>query len=362
MMNYSATNATLASWGEFRLIREVILPALRQQTENVSELGDDCAFISWNHPSGSSLVVTADAGPRPLAWHLGHESYRTWGWYAVVVNASDLASAGADPIAFVSSVEAPSDMLVPEFQDFFEGVAEACREFRLPSAGGNIRAASKFACHGMALGVARRRLGRGGCRPGDKIVAVGECGLFAAAYLWARERGLDVIDTDARDRILRPRPQLRQMAALQSAGVVSAASDNSDGVLGSLSNIAEASQCTIEMEMDDALVPLRVREAADHFGLDPWNLMLFWGDWQVVVAIPRARFDEFQLIARREEISYTTLATAHSGPPDLWGRRLEKRGRLKLLRNENFIANSYNVDPGAHLDHLFRTNVFMDES
>src|ERR1700719_2583098 len=91
---------TLQEFGEFRLINEVILPTFR----NGAVHGDDCSFVPIDK-EGTYLALTADAAPRPLIWELGHQSFFTWGWYSVLINASDLAAAGADPVSFLSSVK-----------------------------------------------------------------------------------------------------------------------------------------------------------------------------------------------------------------------------------------------------------------
>ena len=101
---------TLADLGEFRVLREVVIATL-QADGSASHLGDDCAAIDL--PGGSKgLVVTADAAPKPAVWYLGVEDYYTWGWYAVVANASDLV---------------PGD-----YGAFYRGVERAVRERSAP--------------------------------------------------------------------------------------------------------------------------------------------------------------------------------------------------------------------------------------
>ena len=174
---------TLADIGEFKLLRELVIPTVCG-SDSVSPLGDDCAFVSL--PIGNrDLVITTDVIPRPLAWHIGHHSYRTWGWYAVMINVSDLAAGGARPLAITTSIEAPGDMLINDFKEFFDGMADACQEHGIANTGGNIREAPKFACHGTAIGTVPvgSQLRRNGARPGDILISIGECGLFATAYL-----------------------------------------------------------------------------------------------------------------------------------------------------------------------------------
>lgn len=122
---------TLADWGEFRLINELVLPLLKDVLGDSPlswPVGDDYVYIPIPRDA-SSLVITSDAAPRPLVWDLCADKapYNSWGWYSVLVNASDLAAAGAKPLAFTSSIDAPPDMLIEDFRQFFLGVATACR-------------------------------------------------------------------------------------------------------------------------------------------------------------------------------------------------------------------------------------------
>lgn len=349
---------TLADLGEFALLRQVVIPTVGG-SDRVSPLGDDCAFIRL--PSGEhDLVVTADVVPRPLAWHVGHQSYRTWGWYAVLVNVSDLAAAGASPLVITTSVEAPDDMTVDDFKEFFEGMKEASREDGIANGGGNVRVASKFACHGTAIGVVPKdaQLRRNGASLGDLLVSVGECGRFATAYIRAKEYGFQKLSKDDQTRLARPRARINEMQILHSRGLVNAASDNSDGVLGALWNIAEASGCAIEVDMSPDVIPKQVAEAASEFGYNPWNLMFFWGDWQVVVSVPAARSDDFWRVAKEHHIPVQHLGRACEGPPQLMGLSEERRHNLRLLRNENFLKSSFNTDVEEHVEFMLRSQLW----
>ena len=330
--------------GEFRLLGEVVLPTLGMRGDDAG-LGDDCAFLPL--PSGNvDLVVTADAAPRPLAWKLGHDSYRTWGWYAVVVNLSDLASAGACPIGFTTSVEATPEMDVDCLREFFEGVAEACGEFSAPNAGGNLRSAATFACHGTAFGTVGHGMGisRCGCKPGDHIVSIGECGGFASTFLEARARGIDSLDDRARQSLLRPRPRLWEMQLLAERRFITASSDNSDGVLGAIFSIAERSRCCIELDLRQEVIPPSVAQTARSVGLDPWNLMFCWGDWQVIAAIEADSFGDFERTACERSIPFVPLGHAVEGEPAIITKLGGNVRRLSIVRNENFAHGSFNTN------------------
>ena len=347
----------LRELGEFRLISDVILPTTAKSAIP-SGIGDDCGFVPIPSP-GSWLVLTTDCAPRPATFLLGSKDYATWGWYAVLANASDLASAGADPVAFLSSVEAPPDMSVSELTAFFEGMAEACKAFRMPNAGGNIKSAERFACHGSGIGVVppSAGIGRQGSVPGDSVVAVGPCGRFAASFLKAKSIGLDALTAEERKTLLRPSPRLREMKILRELGCVSAASDNSDGVLGAIWSIAERSGYAIELDMDSA-VPSHVESASKAYGLSPWNILFFWGDWQVICTVKRDAVEEFAGACAEHSIEHRIMGSVLDAPAQLFGRARGKQRRLRVLRNENFVQTSYAGDALSNVEHLLTASLY----
>lgn len=358
----SSVHPTLGDWGEFKVINEVILPELRAVGPEM-ELGDDCAFLSEQQYGfgEKDLVVTTDVGPKPLVWLLGIESYWSWGWYSVVVNLSDLASAGASSLAFCSSIDAPSSLSITSLREFFRGIGDACKAFDTTNAGGNIRAAEKFACHGMGIGIVPKglRIGRHNCTPGDIVVAIGHCGRYISAYLRAKSGSSSSSISDADFEILtRPIPRLREMQILAQSGVVCAATDNSDGILGSLWNIAERSCCGFEIDIGQIVITQEILNAASLFCYDPMNLLLCWGDWQVVACIRKDTFFRFEQLASEKGITYTRLGYAIDGPPRLLAKSDTFRCAMPVLRNENFSPTSFNANIETHLDYMLRTPLF----
>ena len=360
-INEDKSSEVLSDWGEFRVINELVLPIL-SHSQRTPPLGDDCAYVNLPGSPNDFLVVTTDATPKPLAWELGHHCYDTWGWYSVLINASDLAAAGALPLAFSTSVEAPPDTYVHDFRDFFSGINSACKEMRIPNAGGNIRAAPRFESHGTAIGIVPKtqKIDRAGCRPGDRLFIIGECGRFICSFLKARRLGIHKLTSEDKLSLLRPMPQLHAMNILRQDGVVRAASDNSDGILGAIWNIAERSCCGIEVNLDKTLIPVPVAETAASENINPWNLMFFWGDWQVIVAIAIEDSDRFKELTRINGIQTTLIGQAVADRPIIYGLTHGKRRVMNLLRQENFRANSYNANIDEQIRFMLRSNLFVE--
>jgi thiamine-monophosphate kinase len=99
----------LRDLGEREILRAIV-PKFCQSA------GDDCAIISL---SGMDLVLTTDPVPPPAARVIGNDPDLYWmGWLLVIINCSDLAAAGASPIAFLCAAEAPPNLTVNDFERF----------------------------------------------------------------------------------------------------------------------------------------------------------------------------------------------------------------------------------------------------
>lgn len=350
----------IGDWGEFALLSRIVLPKLKPLSGG-HRTGDDCVTVPIP-TEAHNLIITTDSGPKPAIFSLNIHDYATWGWYCVLANASDLASAGAIPFAFTSSVEAPRDMSVLDFEAFFNGVYDACKAFGLLNAGGNIKDAPSFSCHGTALGITSidtGAIGRYGCKADDKIVVIGECGRFITTFLKARKSGIESLTDEEHKILVRPRPKLDEMGILAKNNLIAAASDNSDGVLGSIWDIVEQSQCSVEVYMDEPL-PSHILAASEEYGYNPWNLMFFWGDWQVICAIKAEGWEKFKDLCRLHGIVYQMLGRALPGPAAIIGKTCDGAKQLNILRNENFVEKSYFLTYHNHMEWLLRTSVIAE--
>ena len=355
---------TLADLGELRLIDEILLPLAREYDVRTA-VGDDCTYIAADC---QILALTADVGPKPLLHSLsGYESdLEAAGWLSVVATASDLAAAGVQPLFLTNCVDAPPDLSVSDFTEFMRGYFQACAEFGFQNGGGDVRHGPSLAIRvfgGGALDHAGR-IGRGGAVPGDHLVLIGPPGQYMATYLLAA--GLDPsVVQDGRllpeaESILRfPKPQLQEMKILASHGLVAAASDTSDSLLGAIDNIARSSNCGFELELHDALLPPVVTKAASIDKIEPWNIFFSWGDWAVAAAVRAERFEEFQQACVKSEVSWRRLGLATS-QPRLLTARLNGGDLLNVvpLRNENFVPYGFNAEIEGHLDHMLLTSLF----
>ena len=361
----STSRATLAELGEFRVLEEVVLP-LARSADVLTHVGDDCAFVE---AGGDILAVTADVGPRPLIRSLTQhrDDWEAAGWLAVVATASDVASAGAKPLLLTNCVDAPADLTVDVLARFMSGYFRAMAEFGFRNGGGDLRQGPVLAARVFGVGLLGgiRRIGRSGARPGDRLVVIGPAGSFMAHYLLAAARDSQTGATKrppieaAPDALRFPRPQIRAMRLLAERDLVRAASDTSDGLLGAIENIARGSVCGFALELEDALLPKEVREAAVSPAVaSPWNLFFAWGDWSVAAIVDGTRIADFEQCCGKNGIDWRPLGWVVPRPGALTATLAGRKLAVRPIRNENFLTRGFNAGLEGHLDYILKMPIF----
>src|SRR5207237_845004 len=136
----------------------------------------------------------------------------------------------------------------------------------------------EISCEATAIGMVRHGspLSRSGAQPGDSILSLGTMGYFWSAVLSLRQ-GTDIEDLDPAlaDILLRPRPLVAVAASLRAAGVLTACTDNSDGIYGSLRALSQASpEYGFEIECDGIEFSDLVIKTSQLLGVEPLRLGL----------------------------------------------------------------------------------------
>ncbi len=244
--------------GEFELIARYF-----QRPENNSGshlalgIGDDCALLRTR--PGTELAISCDMLVQGqhffadvAADSLGHK--------ALAVNLSDLAACGARPIGFNLALALPA--ADPGWlSGFSRGLFELADAHHCPLIGGDTTRGPLTICITVFGEVpSGQALLRSGAKSGDLIWVSGSLG-DARLALFALQGRLDHLTSltpgalsAARQRLEWPSPRVALGLALR--GVASAAIDISDGLMGDLNHILNASStgATLEAQAIKALM------------------------------------------------------------------------------------------------------------
>lgn len=238
-------------------------------------VGEDAAVVDL----GDRLLV-ATTDPITFATDL-------IGWYAVHINANDVATMGAVPRWFLASLLLPETATEHEVGAIFEQIADACRQVGAVPVGGHTEVTigiDRPIMVATMLGEVGRNelLTSGGAREGDSVVLTGAIAVEGTAIL-AREAGDRLRecgvadDAIARGRELLFAPGISVVPAARIAASVqgvSAMHDPTEGGLATgLRELAVASEVGLMIDAEKIpLLPL-TREACSALGLDPLGII-----------------------------------------------------------------------------------------
>jgi thiamine-monophosphate kinase len=221
--------------GEFELIDRYFRRPARRSPLGV---GDDCALLAPR--PGMQLAVSTDALvegrhflPTVAAERLGHK--------ALAVNLSDLAAAGAEPLAFTLALTLPA-VDGEWLASFARGLFALADSHRCEVVGGDTTRGPLNICITVFGEVPEgRALLRSGAQPGDDVYASGTLGdarLALEVFRGTRTVPMEVFE-GARQRMEMPQPRVALGMALR--GIATSAIDVSDGLAGDLQHILRRS-------------------------------------------------------------------------------------------------------------------------
>ena len=234
----------LSELGELGLLAELEGHGLARGIEHdVAELDD-------------GLVVTQDALVEGVHFRLAWTTHRELGFRAAAVNLSDLAAAGAEPVALLVTLAAPAETELDDVLELYAGLNEP----GVTIAGGDTTSAPQLTLAVTAVGRSERVPGRDGAKPGDLVVVTGPLGAAGAAFREQRHA----------------RPPLRVEEGRRLAEVAHALTDISDGLAVDAGHVAARSGCRIELDLEH--VPLASSATVDDLG--------FGEDYELLAATP----------------------------------------------------------------------------
>jgi thiamine-monophosphate kinase len=273
-------DATLGDVGEFGVI-EGLTRDRRQPDAVAVGPGDDAAVLL---AGDGRVVVSTDMLVEGRHFRLDWSTPHDVGRKAVAQNAADIEAMGGRATAFVVGFGAPPDTPTAQVSALADGMWDEAGRIGAGIVGGDLVSSPQWVVSMTVLGdlAGRPPVLRSGARPGSRIAVVGRLGHSAAGYdLWHND--IDGFDGLRRHHLV-PQPPYGQGRAAAEAGA-QAMIDVSDGLVGDLRHLAEASGVCVDLSTE-ALSADReaLLSAAEAAGVDGWMWVLAGGEDHALVA------------------------------------------------------------------------------
>ncbi len=317
--------------GEFDLIERYFKRPVRQAALGV---GDDCALLAPQ--PGTQLAISSDmlvegrhffADVDPAA--LGHK--------ALAVNLSDLAACGAKPLAFTLALALPT-IDEPWLAGFSRGLLALADLHRCELVGGDTTQGPLNICITVfgevpVAGGRSQALLRSGARAGDDIYVSGTLGdarLALDALRGQIELPASVLQ-QARLRLEQPTPRVALGLALR--GVASAAIDVSDGLLGDLQHVLNASAVSAVIDTSVAINLIAANPYSDFDGslFDAKKRLQYvlsgGDDYELAFTAPAAAREAVQAAAQQAATPVTRIGRIEAAGADNGLRLIDASGR-----------------------------------
>ncbi len=238
-------------------------------------LGEDAAHILMGE---STILAKTD----PITF-----ATERIGWYAVNVNANDIAVAGGIPKWFLATVMMPPGTTEADVRGIFDQLGEAAAEIDVQLAGGHTEitpAVTQPVVCGFMLGEAptSRTVSASGAQPGDAVILTKGIAI----------EGTSILANECREALIRSNVSasdidnaaefltdpgisvLKDAKTAVDAGGVTAMHDPTEGGLATaLHELAFASKVNISIEGQAVNVLPLCQVICDALGIDPWGLI-----------------------------------------------------------------------------------------
>jgi thiamine-monophosphate kinase len=286
--------------GEFDLIARFFKRPAQRQPLGV---GDDCALLA--PAPGTHLAVSSDMLVEGRHFLPGADPRRL-GHKCLAVNLSDLAACGARPLAFTLALalpEADEAWLAP----FSEGLLALADAHGCELVGGDTTRGPLNLCitvFGEVPG--GQALLRSGARAGDDLYVSGTLG-DARLALQAMRGEVTVpapVLAAARERLDRPTPRVALGLALR--GLATSAIDISDGLLGDLGHVLQASGVGATVDAD-AVATLLAAGTAVGSDLRRAYTLAGGDDYELAFTAPPATRESVRVAAAQADTRVTRI-------------------------------------------------------
>lgn len=295
------------------ILEEVIfrnLGAIRREVALGPATGIDGAVIDVGD---HSLVVSMD----PVTGALENV-----GWIAVNVNANDIATFGVEPAFLFSCILLPKTASRKTVETISSRMNEASKKLNIAIVGGHCEVTPGLVnpiVVGCAMGITGKGcyVTSGGAKTGDTLILTKSAGIEGAAIL-ASDREEQLREKMNAERLESAKGFFNQISvvkeattAFRSGGVDAMHDPTEGGIIGGISEMAEASKLGVEVYEREIPVQPETVEICKFFNVNP--LRLISSGALLIAARPR-RADKIIENLKQQSIHASIIGQFHKDP------------------------------------------------
>ena len=280
------------------------IESLREQFSTLPDngfegIGDDCAVYPLE--CGDALLYTSDTLNENIHFLRDTATPEEIGAKSLMVNLSDVAAMGAQPIATLLAISLPADISEEWTKRFIEGYRRVSVQYGVPLIGGDTTSSSEgIVINITAIGRAHQShiKRRSAAHAGDIIFVGGVLGGSAAGL---RDILAGNTDTEAAHLHHNPQAQIAEGVWLGGRTYVHAMMDLSDGLASDLRHILKASKVGAVVEVEN--IPT-------HKDATTEDAVCGGEDYKLLFTVDAKSIEEFRT-QFHERFGYTPYAVGH---------------------------------------------------
>lgn len=203
------------------------------------------------------------------------------GFHVVNVCANDVASMGAKPMFFLSTIIMPKGTTEEELEKISKDIERAAKEIGISIVGGHTEISSKVTdliLSGTMIGFADRYVSTSGAREGDDILLTKGAGIEGTAILaeskyehLSKSLGQGILESAM--GLINQISVVKEALIASSLGAVALHDPTEGGVLGGLHEIADASNKGFEFYPDRVNLYSETKSICDILKINPFALI-----------------------------------------------------------------------------------------
>jgi thiamine-monophosphate kinase len=306
------------SVGEFELInRYFTRRATPRNTESgvILGIGDDAAVLAL--PTDTELVAAVDTIVAGRHFPEATDA-RSIGHRALAVNLSDLAAMGATPAWATLALTLPNAD-PPWLERFSGGLLDLADANGVTLVGGDTTRGHLTVSVQILGHVPRgKALRRSGARDGDLLAVTGTLGDAGAGLTFVTHPPTNAPRSAVQSLIERFNyPTPRVQFGLAARGIATAAMDLSDGLVGDLPKLAQASGLAAHIAIERLPLSDAMQAVAPLAQALEWALAA-GDDYELLLAVPPPRYHELETAAAQLNLTLTAVGELRSGSGVTW--------------------------------------------